>query len=443
MNNNDERDAFYLTESKTITSAEALNFTLRRPSGQVNLVATDLTSLPADFDFSNITVKVGFTEVPAGFNALTGEITEERTVIDPVSFSVPVDFPTAGETPADEARASFDYIFANVGTDYTLLNFTYEFQNNGTTISTGGYDNLRILQNYKTNLTGALLTDGVDITVNIDPILTDPDDTGEDPNPNPDPTPDPSGPQIGDFYYSDGTYSATLDESKTVIGLIFYLGDPAQDDAALKAEHPECTNGLVMSIIEHNDVWQANANVYMLAIDVYRQMMLSEYPSLLGGTTGWEEGSTLNEMLGYSHTYVMERYTANPSFSDKPIDIFTSLVAFRESNPAPAGTSDWYIPSAKEVFTFIVGEYDDNIVDYYVPDINANGRARLLNERLKQVSGADELKIDQSYFMYSSTEVSDDYSYGADQIYGVQSDSGMVLSKSKVAPALYRFVLAF
>lgn len=175
VNNNDERDAFYLTESKTITSAEALNFTLRRPSGQVNLVATDLTSLPADFDFSNITVKVGFTEVPAGFNALTGEITEERTVIDPVSFSVPVDFPTAGETPADEARASFDYIFANVGTDYTLLNFTYEFQNNGTTISTGGYDNLRILQNYRTNLTGALFTDGVEITVNIDPIIIDPE----------------------------------------------------------------------------------------------------------------------------------------------------------------------------------------------------------------------------------------------------------------------------
>ena len=175
VNNNDERDAFYLTESKTITSAEDLNFTLRRPSGQVNLVATDLTSLPSDFDFSNITVKVGFTEVPAGFNALTGEITEERTVIDPVSFSVPVDFPAVGETPADEARASFDYIFANVGTDQTLLNFTYEFQNNGTAISTGGYDNFPVLQNYRTNLMGAIFTDGIDITVNIDPILIDPE----------------------------------------------------------------------------------------------------------------------------------------------------------------------------------------------------------------------------------------------------------------------------
>lgn len=175
VNNNDERDAFYLTESKTITSAEDLNFTLRRPSGQVNLVATDLTSLPSDFDFSNITVKVNFTEVPAGFNALTGKITEERTVIDPVSFSVPVDFPAVGETPADEARASFDYIFANVGTDQTLLNLTYEFQNNGTAISTGGYDNFPVLQNYRTNLKGALFTDGIDITVNIDPILIDPE----------------------------------------------------------------------------------------------------------------------------------------------------------------------------------------------------------------------------------------------------------------------------
>ena len=60
-------------------------------------------------------------------------------------------------------------------TDNTLLNFTYEFQNNGTTISTGGYDNFPIFQNYKTNLTGALLTDGVEITVNIDPIIIDPE----------------------------------------------------------------------------------------------------------------------------------------------------------------------------------------------------------------------------------------------------------------------------
>ena len=223
-----------------------------------------------------------------------------------------------------------------------------------------------------------------------------------------------------------------------MIGLIFYLGDPAQDDAALKAEHPECTNGLVMSIIEHNDVWQTNANQYMMAIDIYRQSMLSEYPSLLGGTTDYEEGSTLNEMLGYSHTYVMERYMGNPSFSTLPIDIYTSLAAFRESNPAPAGTSDWYIPSAKELFTFIVGEYDGNIIDYWG---GTNDRARLLNERLTQVSGADELKIDQNYFMFSSTEVDDD-SF-ADQIYGVQSNDGMVLSKSKIAPALYRFILAF
>ena len=62
-----------------------------------------------------------------------------------------------------------------MGADNTLLNFTYEFQNNGTTISTGGYDNFPVLQNYRTNLKGALFTDGIDITVNIDPILIDPE----------------------------------------------------------------------------------------------------------------------------------------------------------------------------------------------------------------------------------------------------------------------------
>lgn len=39
-----------------------------------------------------------------------------------------------------------------------------------------------------------------------------------------DPEPPYVAPKIGDFYYSDGSWSSTLDESKTPIGLVFCVG---------------------------------------------------------------------------------------------------------------------------------------------------------------------------------------------------------------------------
>ncbi len=48
-------------------------------------------------------------------------------------------------------------------------------------------------------------------------------------------------PNIGDYFYSDGTWSAEIDESKSIIGVVFWTGDPTAEDAKLRADHPECT----------------------------------------------------------------------------------------------------------------------------------------------------------------------------------------------------------
>lgn len=39
---------------------------------------------------------------------------------------------------------------------------------------------------------------------------------------------------VGDWYYSDGTWSTELDPSKTPVALVFWAGDPTAHDAALK-----------------------------------------------------------------------------------------------------------------------------------------------------------------------------------------------------------------
>ena len=70
------------------------------------------------------------------------------------------------------------------------------------------------------------------------------------------------GPKIGDFYYSDGTWSTTLDKSKTPIAVVFYAGDPSADDEGLRAEHPECTHGLAIALNETISSWQENYETY-------------------------------------------------------------------------------------------------------------------------------------------------------------------------------------
>lgn len=63
-------------------------------------------------------------------------------------------------------------------------------------------------------------------------------------------------PNIGDYFYSDGTWSAEIDESKSIIGVVFWTGDPTAEDAKLRADHPECTHGLVIGLDEAQLAWQ-------------------------------------------------------------------------------------------------------------------------------------------------------------------------------------------
>ena len=57
-------------------------------------------------------------------------------------------------------------------------------------------------------------------------------------------------PKVGDFFYSNGTFSTDLDNSKTVVGVVFYVGDPTEDDSTLKKDYPGCTHGLVVGLEE-------------------------------------------------------------------------------------------------------------------------------------------------------------------------------------------------
>lgn len=60
---------------------------------------------------------------------------------------------------------------------------------------------------------------------------------------------------VGDYYYSDGTWSTARDYNKTVIGIVFAKASPATADKAMMTDYPKCTHGLVVALKEYSSAF--------------------------------------------------------------------------------------------------------------------------------------------------------------------------------------------
>lgn len=61
--------------------------------------------------------------------------------------------------------------------------------------------------------------------------------------------------QVGSFYYSDGTWSTELKAGKTVLGVVFYAGDPHDKDNTFP-EH--CINGMAVGLQQVSTKWNSS-----------------------------------------------------------------------------------------------------------------------------------------------------------------------------------------
>ena len=212
---------------------------------------------------------------------------------------------------------------------------------------------------------------------------------------------------IGDYYYADGTWSAQLDAGRTPIGVVFYVGDVTATDPALKREHPNCTHGLVVSLNEDPDgsAWQSNYESYASTIGMWCDAFAPQYECV---TTGCELEDNLNRPIGYNNTKAMELFNAAEDNATWQIEPINFVVDYRTQVPAPEASSDWYLPSAKELSLLMTGEYDDNIWD--IRDSGAPvENLKEVNKKIAKVEGA--VGIGQAlpgvlFFYWSSTEVS-------------------------------------
>ena len=157
VGNSDERDAFFAKESFKVTGSFTKPVTLKRPFGLLVVKTNDLNEIK-DEALKPTGYSVAFKGLPTTFNALTGE----------VSGSADVTY-TAGELAKADGTISMDFLWATES-EAALSDFSMTFLNNGTEICTNdAFTNIPIRRNYRTNVSGNLLTKKGTISVTIDP----------------------------------------------------------------------------------------------------------------------------------------------------------------------------------------------------------------------------------------------------------------------------------
>lgn len=234
---------------------------------------------------------------------------------------------------------------------------------------------------------------------------------------------------VGDFYYSDGTCSSELDESKEVIGVVFWTGDPSADDPILRRDHPECTHGLVVAASgDQESGWQPYYKLYDATVGEWIEANAPDYQTTIAGRG---EDDYINRIVGYNNTKAMELFNADPANSEWPLEAVQKAVAYRSVVPAPSSSSDWYVPSMKEMSLLVSGEYDGNIYD--MSDAHSE-MVKAINARLEE-AGKEPI---ESFFYWSSSE---DDKLSAFRI-GIET--GFIFAYRKgVINYRVRFVLAF
>ena len=181
--NDDTRDAFFASYPIEVNGPSSHDINLHRPFGQLNITTNDYRTVAEDFNSLLPTqVKIDFSgiDIPTGIDLLTGKLTEDDKELSLVSESVDiadVSYPIA----ADGCRQlSFDYIFApyeEEGEEQQLVlnEFKMHFYNGGQeTISEYTFQNIPVRRNYRTNVSGNLLTDRTGIDVEVVPDFNEP-----------------------------------------------------------------------------------------------------------------------------------------------------------------------------------------------------------------------------------------------------------------------------
>ena len=151
---------------------------------------------------------------------------------------------------------------------------------------------------------------------------------------------------VGDYLYSDGTWSSELVSGKSVVGVVFSKSNATGSDPILAKDFPDCVHGLAIGLTEYADQDFGTVSTYN-GHSYYQG--LGYDPNMIVDT---------GKPNGYGNTSAHNAMNASRSDCCLFFNQTSGVVAMHTSAvPAPSTASGWYIPSYKEM-SYIVENLD-------------------------------------------------------------------------------------
>ena len=166
-------DAFYAVQEITVQGNTTETVKLYRPFAQLNIGTDDLAAATAaGFDAKTVSVKVPTYK---SLDLLSGAVEQGEPVAVPFGD---------GALPTGEAfpKTGYDYLSMNyllMSTDKQLVDLEFTVKAADGSTRTIPVTAVPVQRNYRTNIYGSLLTNSVNINVEIVPAFEEPDNEGE------------------------------------------------------------------------------------------------------------------------------------------------------------------------------------------------------------------------------------------------------------------------
>lgn len=162
---------------------------------------------------------------------------------------------------------------------------------------------------------------------------------------------------VGDYYYSDGTWSTALNSSKTLVGIVCQTGIPSSADTKIPTKF---TNGYVVSVDEINTTLDDDGNVRPYNFSTWA--VNQGYYAIEVGNGTWN-AAVSSIAQGYSNTLAFSALTDDLAYSEMGTSWNGShyggwsfylsgggLESFRASHSVDTEKNTmWYVPSQKEM----------------------------------------------------------------------------------------------
>ena len=186
----------------------------------------------------------------------------------------------------------------------------------------------------------------------------------------PEPEPEPSGedPQIGDYFFIDGTWSSELTDDKKddCVGLVYAVGVQQGDNID---NYPNSTGktikGYVVSLKALTPTFEVtNDHGYPTASKMYPRLFLYNKQSQVAlSVPSTVDRSNHNGYLKTQELLVSEQFRGHQNDEYYPaLQCFNSWIQ-DNSTAKPTNASQWYIPSARQVLDIVGGCYGFTTVD--------------------------------------------------------------------------------